>query len=337
MIRVEMPAERLAGLRWATSPVGELAAALVAVAEGAARPSAPVQSPASAEVRVALRTGCFPTLSAVVQGYVAYLPELLTPSPPSFLPSVEEQLHAVATARTEALRSQFTAFLAGGAARRRRCSWLREGELGGVDERVRARIEAAGTDLPDRLAAELHLLWSTVFATRWAVFTAGFEEFIERHSAVTAREGLRSALSALHSALSWQNSALEIASEHRGSVTGSHHITLVPTLYLGRVGLHAPQRPDAAQLVVPLSLTRTGPPRMEPVLGDTRMRLLQSIDRPRTTTELAALHHLTPATVSFHLSRLLDADLVGRQREGRQVRYHRTARAHNLLRGAGRP
>ncbi|WP_329039069.1 helix-turn-helix domain-containing protein [Streptomyces sp. NBC_01725] len=199
---------------------------------------------------------------------------------------------------------------------------------------MRARIEVVGTDLPDRLAGELHLLWSMVFAARWATCTAGFEEFVERHGAVAARESLGSALSAPHSAPSWRDNALEIASDHRGSVAGPHPITLVPTLHLGRVGLHAPHRPDAAQLVVPLSLTRTVGPRMAPVLGDTRLRLLQGIDRPRTTTELAALHHLSPATVSFHPSCLLDADLVRRQREGRQVHYHRTARARLLLHGA---
>ncbi|MFF9687730.1 ArsR/SmtB family transcription factor [Streptomyces sp. NPDC014623] len=72
-------------------------------------------------------------------------------------------------------------------------------------------------------------------------------------------------------------------------------------------------------------------PLIAPVLGATRLAILNSLTEPCTTTALAARHHLTPGTVSFHLSRLLAADLVVRERNGRHVHYRHTARARALL------
>lgn len=326
MIRLHMPAERLAGLRWAVSPVGELAAALVAVSEVRRPP------PALRQVGALLSSGRLPTLAAVSRGYTAYLPELLTPAPRTFLPSVEDQLHAVATTPTSTVGTQFTAFLAGGQARGSRCPWLREGQLGRAEERVRPRIEVGEGELRERLARELHWLWSKAMAPRWSDTTASFEGFVERHGAVAAREGLGGALAALHSSLRWQDGALQVTSAYEGEVGGTHPLTLIPSLFLDRVGLHAPLRREEAQLAIPMGAARHPGPRIAPVLGATRLAILHSLTEPRTTTALAALHHLAPATVSFHLTRLLAADLVHRTRSGRHVHYQHTPRARAFLR-----
>lgn len=321
-----MPAERLAGLRWAVSPVGELAAALVAVSE------TPRTPPRLRQIRALLSSGQLPTLAAVAHGYTAYLPELLTPAPGSFLPTVEDQLHVLATTPTSTVSTQFTAFLAGGQARSSRCPWLGHEQLERADERARARIEVGESELRERLAREMHWLWSKVMAPHWSQITASFEGFVDRHAALAAREGLGSALSALHSSLDWQEGALTVASDYDGEVGGAHALTLIPSLYLDRVALHAPLHPGEAQLAVPMSTSDHTDPRMGPVLGATRLAILRSLAEPRTTTALATLHHLAPATVSFHLSRLLAADLVQRQRQGRHVHYRHTARARTFLR-----
>ncbi|MCD7445529.1 winged helix-turn-helix domain-containing protein [Streptomyces lincolnensis] len=331
MIDVHMPAGRLAGLRWAISPVGELAAALVGVSE------APNASRRHRHVRALLSSGRLPTLAAVTRGYTTYLPELLTPAPRAFLPTVEDQLHAVATTPTGTVGTQFTAFLTGGQARSSRCPWLRDGELAPADEQVRSRIEVGESDLRERLASELHWLWSKAMAPHWPQITAGFEGFVERHGAVAAREGLGNALAALHSSLRWQEGALKVASGFDGEVGGEHPVTLIPTLFLDRVGLHAPLRPGEAQLAIPIAASGDAVAQIAPVLGATRLAILHSLAEPRTTAALAALHHLAPATVSFHLSRLLAADLVQRQRAGRHVHYRHTARARAILRPVSAP
>lgn len=325
VIRVHMPAERLAGLRWAVSPVGELAAALVAVAE------APKTPPRLHHVRALLSSGRLPTLAAVARGYTAYLPELLTPAPRSFLPVIEDQLHALATTPTSTVSTQFTAFLAGGQARSSRCPWLGDGQLERAEEQVRARIEVGESDLRERLARELHWLWTKAMAPQWSQTTASFEGFVERHASVAAREGLGSALAALHPSLRWEEGALTVTSDHDGEVPGVHPVALIPSLYLDRIGLHAPLRPGQAQLAIPMGTSDNTNPRIAPVLGATRLAILHSLAQPRTTTALATLHHLAPATVSFHLSRLLAADLVQRRRHGRHVHYRHTPRARAIL------
>ncbi|MFG2827909.1 helix-turn-helix domain-containing protein [Streptomyces sp. NPDC048434] len=59
--------------------------------------------------------------------------------------------------------------------------------------------------------------------------------------------------------------------------------------------------------------------------------LLRSLDRPCTTTRLAAVHHLSPSTVSYHLTRLHRAGLLTRLGDGSNVRYQRTGEADRLL------
>jgi len=67
------------------------------------------------------------------------------------------------------------------------------------------------------------------------------------------------------------------------------------------------------------------------VLGARRAALLGDLDVPRTTTELAARHLLSPATVSYHLGRMRAAGLVARRPDGHAVRYERTDQASALL------
>ncbi|MFJ8390403.1 ArsR/SmtB family transcription factor [Streptomyces sp. NPDC094438] len=63
------------------------------------------------------------------------------------------------------------------------------------------------------------------------------------------------------------------------------------------------------------------------MLGHTRLELLQGLGRPRTTTEFASLHHLTPATISYHLTRLHRAGLLTRRRDRHRVFYQRSIKA----------
>ncbi|MFI6086060.1 ArsR/SmtB family transcription factor [Streptomyces sp. NPDC051217] len=327
MIRIDMPAERLSKARWALSPAGELAAALVEVSES------PARDPAMSSARSLLRSGRLPTLAAICSGYTVYLPEVLTPHPLSFSPDIDEQLHQLATAKSRQINSQFTAFLVGGAHRRRRCPWLAGSQLQQVADRVHARIETNEFDLREKLAKELHQLWTQLIAPEWSRIAAGSEEFIERHGRLTAREGLGSSLASLHSSLTWRGDALEVTCAYTGRVEGSSALTLVPSRFLRRIGLHAPLQRLGGQLVVPVAVRQqTQGLRIGPVLGATRLALLKSLTQRRTTTELAMRHHLTPGSVSYHLSRLLAADLVQRERRGRLVHYRCTARARTLLR-----
>jgi DNA-binding MarR family transcriptional regulator len=61
------------------------------------------------------------------------------------------------------------------------------------------------------------------------------------------------------------------------------------------------------------------------MLGAGRDAVLMALDEPRTTTEIATLLALAPATVSQHLKALAAATLAERTRYGRAVLCSTTA------------
>jgi hypothetical protein len=72
------------------------------------------------------------------------------------------------------------------------------------------------------------------------------------------------------------------------------------------------------------------------LLGRNRAALLVALDRPRSTTDLAALAGITPGGVSQHLAVLRAAGLVTAHRVGRAVLNLRTPAGDTIV-GATRP
>ena len=70
------------------------------------------------------------------------------------------------------------------------------------------------------------------------------------------------------------------------------------------------------------------------MLGAGRAQLLELLDAPRSTTELARVAGLTPGGVSQHLAALRAAGLLTSRREGRSVLYMRTPVADALVTGS---
>ncbi|MGP4002682.1 ArsR/SmtB family transcription factor [Streptomyces sp. 8N706] len=67
------------------------------------------------------------------------------------------------------------------------------------------------------------------------------------------------------------------------------------------------------------------------VIGHSRCALLADLGIPRTTTQLAAQHHLSQSTVSYHLAQLHRAGQVTRTRAGNRVYYERRAESEALV------
>jgi DNA-binding transcriptional ArsR family regulator len=70
--------------------------------------------------------------------------------------------------------------------------------------------------------------------------------------------------------------------------------------------------------------TAVTPEGLAGVLGRTRAALLADLAAPRSTTELARRHGITPGGTSQHLGALRRAGLVTGRRDGRSVLYVRT-------------
>jgi len=69
------------------------------------------------------------------------------------------------------------------------------------------------------------------------------------------------------------------------------------------------------------------------LIGPTRARVLEVLDTSRTTTELARVLALTPATASRHATVLREAGLVSSERQGNRVLHTRTRLGDALLAG----
>ncbi|MGZ4753128.1 MAG: ArsR/SmtB family transcription factor, partial [Oryzihumus sp.] len=78
-----------------------------------------------------------------------------------------------------------------------------------------------------------------------------------------------------------------------------------------------------------------GSPALVALVGAARAQLLDLLDRPATTTELAQRLAVTPSAVSQHLRVLRAAGLLNRARSGRTVLYLRSPLADSLVGAAG--
>lgn len=67
------------------------------------------------------------------------------------------------------------------------------------------------------------------------------------------------------------------------------------------------------------------PDSLAALLGFTRAAVLRALREPRSTAELAAAVHISPASASEHAKILRDASLIETRREGRGVRHSLTA------------
>ncbi len=104
--------------------------------------------------------------------------------------------------------------------------------------------------------------------------------------------------------------------------TSARHGWLCPDESRNRLALVYPTS------AAPVPGPRTPPASLGRLLGSARAELLAGLDRPRDTTQLAALTGLGPAAVDDHLTVLLDARLIAGTTTGR---YYRTALAEALL------
>jgi len=73
------------------------------------------------------------------------------------------------------------------------------------------------------------------------------------------------------------------------------------------------------------------PAALEALLGPRRAAILRYLDRPRTAGRVAEVMSATPSAVTHHLRALEAAGLVVRERSGRRVIVHRSARGSALV------
>jgi DNA-binding transcriptional ArsR family regulator len=117
---------------------------------------------------------------------------------------------------------------------------------------------------------------------------------------------------------------------HSAEVSAGENLVLFPSPWAHSWLLSAdPQGRRPVYLIYPTSPSVASAPSgkadraRKTSVRPTRDVLLAGLDVPRTTTQLAASHHLSPSTVSYHLALLHRAGLITRVRERNSVYYQR--------------
>ncbi|MFG2824807.1 DUF5937 family protein [Kitasatospora sp. NPDC048365] len=323
-VTLSLDASDLAHLRWAVSPAWELTASVRALARPADRA---VHMPwLSAHRADPLLTGRSAARELTVAS-PGHLPGFLAPTPHSPLTGLDEELGQVRDTPAEVVRQDLTAVF---------------GEL------LPARLVPLGRAPRRELASvtdELRRYWDRALAPTWPRIRALLESDIHHRARVLTDRGPAAMFADIHPGLAFDPAGSTLRIALRRSVpTDTHHrlngrgLVLVPSAFawpdlhvktalpwtpvirypVRGVGTLWEAAPDATDLAA--------------ALGATRARLLDLLDTPASTLELAHRTGLAAGGVSAHLHRLAAAGLVAPHRTGRTVLYARTTRGEALYR-----
>ncbi|TVL87524.1 helix-turn-helix transcriptional regulator [Streptomyces sp. SAJ15] len=328
MITIPLSADALAATRFAVSPLMHAGAVL-----HPCRPNAvPNSSLPNCEVTDVLQGKRLHLLAAVrklVHAFTPafYAPVFLTPPPPAGrAPDPHEDLHHVATAPSHIVAPQISRLLGAEPHQTPTAS--------AALRTVRNAVDRGERDFAERIAREMSTFWDMCLARRWSAVAAHAEQDITLRTRILAHYGMGSTLESLHEAFRYGASSLRLADRLSAEVPGGTPLVLFPSPLAHNWLLNvAPRGERPVYLIYPTSpKTAQALPNgaaqqaLGRVIGPTRCTLLADLDVPRTTTQLAALHHLSPSTVSYHLARLHRAGLVTRARIGNSVFYQRGQR-----------
>lgn len=258
------------------------------------------------------------------------VPDFLTPPPRTARPRLRDQLAEVRATPPDQVAAELE-----------RC------RATVADERRRATIDDLLADpagARELLAARVREAWSALVAPFWVRVRTLLDRDIDERARTLARNGLRATLGDLDPRIRWTARGLScLDGDGRRIRLDERGLVLLPSAFLWpnlAVIADAPWLPTIAypaRGIAELWRSPPAPPEaLARLLGRTRALILASLDRPLSTTALAALLELSPAGVSRHLLSLRDAGLVSATRRGHEVRYARTALGAGLLRGSRR-
>ena len=190
-----------------------------------------------------------------------------------------------------------------------------------------------------RLVATLRRYWDRVFADKWPAIERLLDKEIAALGQALVTDGPPALLSRLAPTVTLCDGELHwrSAAPGRTSLAG-RRLILVPMLagqdasmsnhLTARDVLIAYPVPGAAVIWGNADASAAEP--LVAVLGDSRARVMLSVQTVATTTDLADQLGLSAATISHHLSALRDQGLVEAERYGRHVYYRMTTRGRRL-------
>ncbi|WP_424184379.1 ArsR/SmtB family transcription factor [Actinokineospora sp. G85] len=301
MYTVRLGPAAVGRVRLAPSPAVE-ALALLRLAAGGKRH--PVFGDPGAAARFALRDPDVRMIAGIATGSEkCFVPDLLTPKPGG---GWAGQLERMAATTPEVAVAQF-------------------GTVEFSSAEVGAAVERG--EFAARAAAGMARFFDAALADSWTGLRERLAADLSARAATMAEGGVGALLNSLHPDVEWVGGELRVAVDFAGEVEiPDQDLVIVPSaLAWPRMWLQLDEPEDAALVVPANGIGQVSTPAngLGRLIGRTRAALLADLDLPRTTSDLAARHALSPATVSHHLSVLREAGAVTRTRSGRRVLYRR--------------
>jgi DNA-binding transcriptional ArsR family regulator len=274
-----------------------------------------------------------------------YVPDFLTPVPATSAPSVDDELHAVASTSPDRIRFELGLTFRGDdvssdiidtrAVEQRRRP---------VPARLASALAGGERCLAQRVAHGLRRYWDVVLAPDWPLVQTVLDEDLIMRGRLLTRNGAATLFSDLHRAITWDGRLLRVDGPYdldlSGNTTG---VVLAPSVFCAPTPFCCIESPSRLMLCYPARGSGTFWHSCEPeptsvpsgLLGRRRVGLLADLGVPRALHHLAVRQRLSPSTVSYHLRILRGAGLVESRRSGKEMLYERTSLAVTVLETIG--
>jgi Helix-turn-helix domain len=313
----------LAPVRFGWSPLAEIAASL-RLASGHHRPA--WLNRWWCEARPDLAVASLGLLAELVP-VRGYAPDFLTPPPAPGGPVLEDELHALVRTPLGRIEAELMALAAGAP----------DVGVPAVPRPLSQRmIDKRGTDdFVEAVAAQAAEYWKLVMAPSWPAVRSAMDRDLDRRARALAETGLAATLGGLSDEMAWRDGLLMIDKLPQGTylATAEAGVHCLASVFVAD-GLVTGAAPDGSfQVQYPARgrgaawerASQPARPALAALVGGLRAELLAGLQQPETTLDLAQRHHVSPSTVSYHLGILHRAGLLERSREGKEVRYRKSA------------
>ena len=329
MITIPLTTEDLTKVRLAPSPLWETVTSFaVLVQHGRHTVHAPWATRAR---RVLPGTDLSPLLAAMCVERAC--PDFLSPPPDASVAGFDEELERLRATPPEVVLEEVETLVR-----------VEQEQFGLPPEKVRA----LGIYLEDpegslkKLVDTLRRYHDLAIAPYWPRMREYLEGDTIKRGQALAFGGVEALLSGLSPNMSYGGGVLELDKPYEVVIEpAGRGITLVPCVFVWprvEVLVQPGYRPTLAygpRGVANLWTSSSSPApngtALEAALGAGRASVLLGVIAPRTTTELARQHRLSPAAISAHLSRLKAAGLVEPHRSGKRVYYRLSHAGESLL------
>ncbi|GAA3635308.1 DUF5937 family protein [Kineosporia mesophila] len=315
VVRYELTGSALAGVRFAISPLNELVLSLRSWRDPGRYP---LHLPWVRRTRPLHERLDTEVLEALVSPR-NWLPDFLTPQPSSPLTRFEDELARLSSTPA---------------------ATVTQGLLATYETDAQIPAVLRGDRALQRVVSALNDYWELCFAPDWPRMRAVLEADVTYRGRQIAQHGLAAMFADLTDRVRMDGDGVEVRT---GSGTvwagrADQGLTLVPTLWTSAVCVAV--SPDDLSTIIYLArgsatVWESAPPpaagALAGVLGSHRAALLQRLEAPASSTELALNLGVTPTAVNQHLRALRAAGLLVAVRDGRSVLYRRSDLADQML------